>query len=126
MTAKWPCPLHEGLGEGAVGSGGRPARWAARGLLEYGHEPRAVRGLPLSRGERCRSSHLGAGVAFGEFAVSQNKQVVRQAGLAGVNHLEHGPAGPRSGSMIRRYIIRWNKHTVDIRLHTIVTRVNVA
>ncbi|WP_329372352.1 hypothetical protein [Streptomyces sp. NBC_01483] len=26
--------------------------------------------------------------------MSQNKQVVWQAGLAGVNHLEHGPAGP--------------------------------
>ena len=30
------------------------------------------------------------------------------------------------GSMIRRYVIRRNKHTADIRLHAIVTRVNVA
>lgn len=30
------------------------------------------------------------------------------------------------GSMIRRCVIWWNRHTADIRLRTVVTRVNVA
>ncbi|MCX4462190.1 hypothetical protein OOK55_56875 [Streptomyces sp. NBC_01719] len=42
--------------------------------------------------------------------------------MDGTDHSSH----KEQGSMIRRYIIRRNKHTVDIRLHTIVTRVNVA
>ncbi|GHD60256.1 hypothetical protein GCM10010317_052290 [Streptomyces mirabilis] len=42
--------------------------------------------------------------------------------LDGTDHASH----KEQASMIRRYIIRWNKHTADIRLHTIVTRVNVA
>jgi hypothetical protein len=42
--------------------------------------------------------------------------------LDGTDHSSH----KEQGSMISRYIIRRNKHTADIRLHTIVTRVNVA
>ncbi len=42
--------------------------------------------------------------------------------LDGTDHASH----KEQASMIRRYIIRRNKHTADIRLHTIVTRVNVA
>jgi hypothetical protein len=36
------------------------------------------------------------------------------------------PGGRTQGSMIRRCIIWRNKHTADIRLRTLVTRVNVA
>ncbi|MFD5749005.1 transposase [Streptomyces sp. NPDC127033] len=42
--------------------------------------------------------------------------------LDGTDHAGH----KEQGSMIRRYIIWRNKHTADIRLRTIVTRVNVA
>ncbi len=42
--------------------------------------------------------------------------------LDGTDHSSH----KEQGSMIRRYIIWRNKHTADIRLHAIVTRVNVA
>jgi transposase len=42
--------------------------------------------------------------------------------LDGTDHASH----KEQGSMIRRYIIWRNKHTADIRLRTIVTRVNVA
>ncbi|UKY48144.1 IS630 family transposase [Streptomyces inhibens] len=42
--------------------------------------------------------------------------------LDGTDHASH----KEQGSMIRRYIIWRNKHTVDIRLRAIVTRVNVA
>jgi hypothetical protein len=30
------------------------------------------------------------------------------------------------GSMIRRYIIWWNEHAADERLHEVVSRANVA
>jgi len=42
--------------------------------------------------------------------------------LDGTDHASH----KEQGSMIRRYIIWRTKHTADIRLRTIVIRVNVA
>ncbi|MGC4982406.1 IS630 family transposase [Streptomyces sp. DT193] len=47
---------------------------------------------------------------------------LRYFALDGTDHASH----KEQGSMIRRYIIWRNKHTADIRLHAIVTRVNVA
>jgi hypothetical protein len=47
---------------------------------------------------------------------------LRYFALDGTDHASH----KEQGSMIRRYIIWRNKHTADIRLRTIVTRVNVA
>ncbi|MBB4987554.1 MULTISPECIES: hypothetical protein [Streptomyces] len=42
--------------------------------------------------------------------------------LDGADHADH----KERGGMIRRCIIWWNKRTVDIRLRTVVARVNVA
>ncbi|WTP28500.1 hypothetical protein OG975_02610 [Streptomyces sp. NBC_00203] len=47
---------------------------------------------------------------------------LRYFALDGTDHASH----KEHGSMIRRYIIRRNKHTADIRLRALVTRVNVA
>ncbi|RAJ45524.1 DDE superfamily endonuclease [Kitasatospora sp. SolWspMP-SS2h] len=47
---------------------------------------------------------------------------LRYVALDGTDH----PSRKAQGSMIRRYIIRRNKHTADQRLRTVVSRVNVA
>lgn len=47
---------------------------------------------------------------------------LRSFTLDGTDHSSH----KEQGSVIRRYIIWRNKHTADIRLHAIVTQVNVA
>ncbi|WUX01100.1 hypothetical protein OG568_45060 [Streptomyces sp. NBC_01450] len=54
--------------------------------------------------------------------IEAQRTALRRFTLDGTDHSSH----KEQGSMIRCYIIRRNKHAADIRLHTIVTRVNVA
>ncbi|WUV38093.1 hypothetical protein OG318_47710 [Streptomyces sp. NBC_01483] len=79
----------------------RVGDWAAANNVEFAYTP-------------TRSSWLNR--------IEAQCTALRHFTLDGTDHSSR----KEQGSMIRRYIIRWNKHTADIRLHTIVTRVNVA
>jgi hypothetical protein len=55
-------------------------------------------------------------------AVIVASQSLRAADTVGADHTDH----KMQGSMIRRYIIRRNRHADDRRLRTVVNRANVA